>query len=235
MFCEADVCGWVTQPANTWSNLGFVVVGLWVLHLARKEGRAVAGLLGPIALATGVASTAFHATSTLFGQLADQSVMFLESALFVVLNVARVRAIGARTLIAAYLALALGSIVLLLRFETLGIAIFVAHVITFLGLELVLAFRRPRTTSYRALLGVGVTFVSSYALWWLDRLRILCDPHNHVFTAHGAWHLLGAASFYFWYRHYAQFPSMATIQPCPLPTRLASASPPGGSSPSSRS
>jgi len=221
VFCEADVCGWVTQPANTWSNLGFLVVGLFVVRLARAEGAPRAGLLGPIAIATGLASTAFHATSTLAGQLADQSVMFLESSLFIVLNVGRLRPIdskgesvgvlparrpiAARTLIAIYCVLAACSTALLLRFETMGIALFIGHVVTFLSLEAWLARRHRETTRYGALSLVGVTFASSYALWWLDKLRILCDPQNHLFTAHGAWHLLGATSFYFWYRHYAQF------------------------------
>jgi hypothetical protein len=24
-FCEETLCGWVKQPANTWSNIGFLV------------------------------------------------------------------------------------------------------------------------------------------------------------------------------------------------------------------
>ncbi len=48
-------------------------------------------------------------------------------------------------------------------------------------------------------------FALSYSLWWLDKLRIVCDPENHVFTLHSVWHFLGAASFYFWFRFYAQF------------------------------
>ena len=48
-------------------------------------------------------------------------------------------------------------------------------------------------------------FGVSYAIWWLDRLGVICDPTNHLVTGHAVWHLLGAASFLFWYRFLAQF------------------------------
>lgn len=204
-FCEEPLCGWVTEPANTWTNAGFVVVGVLLVALARRERGGAAGLLGPIAIATGLASTALHATSTLAGQLADQSAMFLESALFVTLDVRR--SVGWRppALVALYALLCLGSAAVLLAAPTLGIALFVAHVALFLALELRLFLRPRAATRYGPFVSAGGVFAASYLLWWLDRLGILCDPENHVLTAHGVWHLLGALSFYFWYRHFVQF------------------------------
>jgi hypothetical protein len=49
-FCEAPVCGWVTEPENTWSNVGFFIVGAIVLSDARRTGRQIAGSLGLIAI-----------------------------------------------------------------------------------------------------------------------------------------------------------------------------------------
>ncbi|MBM6401120.1 hypothetical protein [Phycicoccus sonneratiae] len=49
-FCEAAHPGWVRQPANTWSNLGFVVAGLAVAwHASRRDrlGGALAAHPGP--------------------------------------------------------------------------------------------------------------------------------------------------------------------------------------------
>jgi Ceramidase len=204
-FCERQLCAWVTEPANTWSNLGFFLTGALVLWWARRDGAARAGLFGVVALLTGFGSTALHATSTFIGQALDQGSMFLESGLFVVLNVARLWHPKRSNLVLSYLALVAPSITLLLYFETIGIALFVVEVVIFVALEARLALRDYRTTRYGPLAGVGVTFVLSYALWWLDHLRILCDPDNHIFTAHSAWHLLGALSFLFWYRHFAQF------------------------------
>lgn len=56
-----------------------------------------------------------------------------------------------------------------------------------------------------------VIFTISYGVWWLDRLEVVCDPHNHVVGGHAAWHLLGALSFVFWFRHYEQFAARPTV------------------------
>ena len=66
-FCEALVDGWVREPANTWSNVGFFVAAGYVAVLARRDRRPAAGWLWVLALATGLGSTAFHATATLAG------------------------------------------------------------------------------------------------------------------------------------------------------------------------
>src|SRR3954452_24155952 len=85
-FCEAARDGWVKQPANSFSNLGFVVAGLLV---ARRAGRA--GQLGDVrprraGLATayacvvvflGPASAAMHATQAEAGGQLDLLSMYL--------------------------------------------------------------------------------------------------------------------------------------------------------------
>jgi hypothetical protein len=208
-FCEADVCGWITQPANTWTNVGFLVAGAYILRAARRTPSGMAAWLGPIALLTAFTSSALHATSTFAGQAMDQSSMFLESSLFVAISVKRWRGWSPAPLAALYAGLVVVSTALLLWLETVGIALFVAQVVTFGAIELRLWFRERERTRYRALAAACATFAVSYALWWLDELRIVCDPNNHVFTLHGAWHLLGALSFPLWFRHFAQFASRA--------------------------
>ncbi len=204
-FCEEDRCAWITQPANTWSNVGFLIVGLLIVRRARSTVAPVAGLLGTIAILTAFTSSALHATGTFIGQAADQSWMFAESALFVTLSAGRWLGWRSARLVWFYIVLLASSVALLLRFETLGIALFTVHMVTFGAIEVRLLLRDGKTTDYRPLWWVGGLFVLSYALWWLDELRLVCDPHNHVFTLHSAWHFLGAASFYFWFRYYAQF------------------------------
>lgn len=202
--CERDLCGWIAQPAATWSNVGFFVAALVLWRWARRDaagGRpSDARWLAVIAAATGLGSIAFHATGTLAGQLLDQSVMFLETSLFLVLDLRR---LGARAGLGTYTAIAAGSSALLLVLPAAGIALFIGHAVLVGVLELAVLRRAPRP-SLRFLAGALGTLVSSYALWWLDAARLLCEPDNHVFTAHSAWHLLGAGSFLLWYRHFAQ-------------------------------
>ncbi len=208
-FCEENTCTWIAEPANTWSNVGFLVVGIALLRIAKREGWGRASWLGPIAIATGISSIAFHATDTFVGQALDQGVMLFESALFVVLDVGRWTGWPDRRLAACYAALVGLSVALLVAFRTVGIALFAGEVVAFAALEVALLLRtRSRgaaAASYTPLALVAGTFAVSYALWWVDKLGIICDPKNHLFGPHAAWHLLGAASFWFWYQFFAQF------------------------------
>jgi len=205
-FCEAPVCGWVTEPANTWTNVGFVIVGLWVLARARRDGRGALGWIGVAAIATGVGSAFFHGTSSLAGQLVDQNVMLAETSLFVALNVMRWRRWPNpdRRLALVALGILAPSLLALVLVPDAGIALFALHVVVMLALELALALRDRGAIRYHDLAVVGLLFALAWGLWWLDKLGLACDPDQHVMTLHGVWHLLGAASFIFWYRHYRQ-------------------------------
>ena len=75
--CEANLCGWITTPANTWSNLAYVAVGVWIWRRAAKRDLLAAGGLGPVSIAVGVTSFAFHASYTFAGQVLDYGGMFL--------------------------------------------------------------------------------------------------------------------------------------------------------------
>ena len=196
-FCEQRVCGWIVEPANTWTNVGFLIAGIAILFTPRGRARH----LGWIALVTGLASASFHATGTLVGQLFDQSAMFLETSLFIVIDLDRLKPRSQRV---RYLVLASSSIILLVTFPTAGIALFTLHSVGFVVLEVV-CFARSRARSYRSLIGAWLCFVASFLVWSLDKSGAVCEPQNHVLTLHGVWHLLGAISFALYYRHFRQF------------------------------
>src|SRR6478735_97334 len=77
-FCEAARDGWVKQPANSFSNLGFVVAGLviaWHAGRARLNGLATAYACMVVFL--GPASAAMHATQSELGGHLDLLSMYL--------------------------------------------------------------------------------------------------------------------------------------------------------------
>ena len=63
------------NPANTWSNLAYVALGLWMWRAAR--GRADLRRFGPASLAVGAFSFAYHASYTWALQFLDFVGMFL--------------------------------------------------------------------------------------------------------------------------------------------------------------
>ena len=87
-FCEAARAGWIRQPANTWSNLGFVVAGLSIAWYAGERARLGVTLGAHPGLATayavlvvllGPGSMAMHATQTDLGGHLDLLSMYLVS------------------------------------------------------------------------------------------------------------------------------------------------------------
>ena len=101
-FCEAFREGPIKQPANTWSNLGFVVAGLWVVRRAsidRKStvrssnliGRSVflSALYPALVVFLGPGSMAMHGSGTAWGATTDVLSMLLYIAFPVVYALAR--------------------------------------------------------------------------------------------------------------------------------------------------
>jgi hypothetical protein len=56
-FNETQVSGWITQPANTWTNLAYLVVGVIIFFIVRSTGKRNYLMLIPIsAILVGITS-----------------------------------------------------------------------------------------------------------------------------------------------------------------------------------
>jgi Ceramidase len=203
-FCEEPRCAWVVHPAETWSNVGFFLVGWLILRRARGRPFRPSLLLGLIMILTGVGSTLFHATGTFFGEALDLGSMYLQSSLFIALNARRLWRWQPRPTAALFAAILVPSLALLLAIRTLGVPLFIAQVVLFVALELRLLLRYG-SGRYGPLWAAVGAFALSYASWWLDKLGIVCNPRNHILTGHSVWHFLGALGGWYWYRFYSQF------------------------------
>ena len=217
-FCEAARPGWIRQPANTWSNVGFVLAGLAVAWYAGDRARLGLTLGAHPGLATayavlvvllGPGSMAMHATQTDLGGHLDLLSMYLVSGF--ALGYALMRFLGrGPALLAVVFALAVvAGMAVHLRGGSVpvvghvGNAAFGVEVVGAVSLEVAL-FRRPvaapgRVVRPRVRRGAGA------GLRDLDhRMRghAWCRP-DALLQQHGAWHVLGAVSAYLLFRHYA--------------------------------
>ena len=207
-FCEANLCSWIAAPADTWSNLGFVFAGLYLIFRARRDGARASRWIGPTAVAVGLASFAYHASYTFVLQVADRASMVLFISLLVALNLKRLGWPRDRV-VATYLALNVGSLALDLGFHRIfpeiDLIAFGSQVALVLALEWRLKARRPALEAappYRCLARAGAAFAVGWGFWWLDVTRVWCDPNNHLLQGHALWHLANAAAFLFVYRFY---------------------------------
>ena len=218
----------IRQPANTWSNLGFVLAGLanaW--HAGRRDrlGPALgahpvlATVLGVVVTLLGPASAAMHATQSDIGGQLDMLSMYLIAALAVAYAVTRLLRRGTATFAAIFLgALALCEVVdraggpmrVLMHTGNLAFAVVLVSAV---GIEVALGRRGDGVNLRWGALSLA-TFGLAFGIWNLGKSRQpWCDPDS-VLQPHALWHLLCAVAAYALYRAYAGAPS-ATRQDVP--------------------
>ena len=214
-FCERLQSGPVKQPANTWSNVGFFVVGLavggqaWRDVAARKargwDNRMVSSVAFPASYAClsvliGVGSAALHASTTRWAAELDLLAMHLWGAWCIAFATTRLR----RASDGLFVSVFAGQVVALVARLTLsteprypsGSSLFGAMIAAAIALELTGRWRNRRLVrmdNHHLAWAVGV-FLVAYACWRASSAAgPWCDPDS-LWQGHAVWHLLCAAS-----------------------------------------
>lgn len=203
-FCEDRLCGWVAEPSNTWSSIGYVIVGVWLMIThARRARDARLWAVAAAEVLIGLGSMAFHGTGTFAGELIDQAGMFMLSCLTLSYAAGKARKLSGAQTTALYAGTTIASTLSLLLVRPLGIPLFAVQLVAGLGWE-VLQWRSAEDKGpYRWLfVGLGI-FGVSFVIWALDISKVVCKPDNHLITGHAVWHVLNAISIERLYRFYA--------------------------------
>ena len=222
-FCEAARDGWVKQPANTLSNLGFVVAGLavgWRARFPKHLGDTLPRLPG---LATGYAclvvllgpaSAAMHATQSSLGGLLDMTSMYLVASFAAAYAVTRWRRRDSMFFWQVFVLLvAACELIGLWGWEVpvvhrAGNAAFALLLVVAVVVETMLRSVGPMRADLRYGVAALLSMLVAFATWNLSQYG-WCDPDSLV-QGHAAWHLLGAAAAYLLFRLYA---SEQTVEP----------------------
>ncbi|HXK25647.1 MAG TPA: ceramidase domain-containing protein [Myxococcota bacterium] len=208
-WCEAERCGWIVNPSDAWSNLLYLVLGVWMWREARQSGRADLARFGPAGVAIGVFSFAYHASYTFALQFFDFVAMFLFSFTVLARNAVRLRWIAPAHETRFFVACVALFSALVPPLFRVGFPI---QALVALGIAVALAqewrLRRrdgasPAYRSYRlALLLLGAAALASLA----DVTRAWCDPTSWL-QGHALWHVLSALALASLFRFYASLPS----------------------------
>jgi len=205
-FCEARLDGAVAEPANAWSSMAYVAIGLALLVRAVSGSRPVLVLVAVTGLLIGAGSFALHATASFVGQFLDEASMFLLSALAVTLALRRLLGWSPVACVKCYVGLSGASIALLAVVRTSGIPMFALHMAVAIGLEVELWRRGAEGVRYGALRAVLGIFAIASVLWCLDSTRMACSAErSHDFNGHVVWHALTAVCLLVYYRFQEQF------------------------------
>ena len=195
-FCEARLCEWVAEPANAWSNLIVVGIGVAIARIEFKDTTRGIPIIGASTIFLGIGSFFLHASATFIGQIVDLYGMFLVVAAFLAKQV-QIRWVTSSKVGAGVVVV--GTVVptlLTLMNDLMGIPSFVL----LLGLLLWLTLKNLRVHFQPAnqryfwwgvkLLAVAFTF------WTLDVTGVVCDPHVHWINGHAIWHVLCGLSIW---------------------------------------
>lgn len=214
-FCEGfrDYL-WTKQPANTWSNLSFILVGMAIGVRAGRRPHVEGNLMCstdfyPVLYASlvsflGPGSMALHASMTRWGGLVDSWSMFVYIMFAVFYAAARLRReyspkIFVLCFVSASIVLSAFRIPDILDTELLfGISIVAA-----IGLEIAVSrSRKDLTRDSRGLWGAALLFLTAFAIWLPSNDGgPLCTPDS-LFQGHVLWHMLtalSAGSLYLYY------------------------------------
>ncbi|MCC6809824.1 MAG: ceramidase domain-containing protein [Deltaproteobacteria bacterium] len=206
-WCEASTCAWIDEPANTWSNVAYLLAAALILWRSRQKGEPLfplARLFPTACLVLGLCSFAYHASLTFALQVFDFVGMFGFLYIPVTINLRRLDLV--RNENATYVGLIAASVVLLFVLRVLGAKY---QLMIALGVVLLLASeawaaRRSRARGPLTMLAVGVGFLIVAATFsGLDLARVFCDPNDHVVQGHAIWHLCSATALVFCHEYYA--------------------------------
>ena len=205
-FCEAsNIQSPIRQAANTYSSLGFVFSGMFIIASARKGNRFSVWysiLMGLASIIIGVGSTFYHASLTFIGQFFDVFGMFLLAAFMLVYAWERIWKLRISTTLGLFLTLNIFLSWLQIAIpDTRRYAFAIVLIIALVFEYYFRAKNKPQIDLRLLQVGIGL-LAGAYIIWILDNTRILC-LETSLLQGHSIWHVLGAISVWFLYRYYA--------------------------------
>lgn len=197
-WCEETLMGWVTEPANTWSNFAFVLSGLLIIKLKSRPDHKLLQLMPFMVICLGFLSGFYHATNAWITQLGDFLGMYIVATIPLLMNIERLglksaSSLGSYVLVNIFL-VGLTAWAYYMKFP---IQLLFAILMGFVLLTEVMLLKSSPLPSYRNLMislgffAIGATFSA------LDVTRTMCDPQNHVVQGHAIWHLFTSVGVYF--------------------------------------
>lgn len=221
-FCEAAHDGWVRQPANSFSNAGFVLAGLFVAHRVDRHtpadavmSRSVGTFYACLVVILGPASAAMHATQTEWGGHLDMLSMYLIAGFAAAWSWVRWTRRGSTAFVTAYVACVTACELAGLWPDPVPVVHYAGNLA--FGLLLVAAvvletrvWRRGETSLvFRHGIVALALMLVAFTIWLLSNAG-WCDPQSWV-QGHAAWHLLCAVAAYWLFRMYASERRSATV------------------------
>lgn len=195
-WCEASACSYFSEPANTWSNLGFLIVGI---YLIRTRNSPEARRFGWIVAVMGVLSAIYHATNNAFTQRLDFLGMALMTSYLLIWVVSGFALKGFSFLKNYWFFVSLNLLIVIIL-DALKIPIQLLLMLNAVPLLLAQLYLilclKNRRGAVDFFLSFGVLVVAQISAQ-IDLKRIYCDPAHPWLHGHVIWHGLCALAMLF--------------------------------------
>jgi hypothetical protein len=211
-FCEQNLNSWISEPANTWSNISYIAVGVFILvFLAKKYGRGFSDILPVIAIYTGLTSGVYHASDSFLFQVFDLSSMYLFSSFLLSYTLKQLTGFRSHAFYIVFvLSFAVSLIVLLVVRKQIGDYLFGVQIAFVIGAEVGIDLSRVKKARYWSFYTALAIFGVAWIVWILDYTKVWCNPQNHIIQGHALWHVLNSLCFVFAFIFYKQFEPVGT-------------------------
>ncbi len=219
-FCEAARAGFIKQPSNTFSNIGFVIAGivaafqLYNGQFQQNANELTRTRFFPIFLCAfmvllGPGSMAMHATESAMGGYFDMLSMYLIAAIMFSYAFKRLFHTSTITFLIVFMAaLAICHVFHYSNWQFpvvtfAGSFIFAVFITLAMLGEFAHQMKDHTQIEKKYAFACTLSFLTAFAVWltgWDD--HPWCDPDS-LLQAHAIWHLLCALAVYFLFRLYA--------------------------------
>ena len=195
-WCEPTTCAIINEPANTWSNLPYMIVGLILIKKMRDKP---INSFPWVIFFMGLFSFIYHASNNYLTQMLDFVGMFLFMSFMLAFNLKRFLPNAFSFGSAFWFFMFLNTMIFLL-FGILDMPvqkIMLMNTIPIVILEFLNGYLERMLKSYRYFILALFFLITAQAAAILDIQRIYCEPDNIWLHGHVVWHLLGAVAMWF--------------------------------------
>ncbi len=196
-WCEPTICALVNEPANTWSNLPFLLVGIYLW--LRKDSPPVKQF-GLVVFLMGLFSGIYHATNNLLTQYFDFLGMALMTSYLLSIVTQRIQRAEVRPYDRSFWIFLSVNLTILLFFQVLKIPPQTMMLLGGLGILLgegIYTLKFGRAKGFFFFVLSLSTLIVAQVFAQIDLKRIWCEPSNAILHGHVIWHVLCALGMYF--------------------------------------
>ncbi|MCT4642845.1 MAG: ceramidase [Bacteriovoracaceae bacterium] len=208
-WCEPTQCSLINEPANTWSNLAFIIPGIFIFLLSKTLKNKLHMTLGISIIVMGAFSFIYHATNNFATQFLDFFGMYAFTGTLISINLYRLSSTLNKYRASTYIIIYLLNIALFFVFHYWILSIqfsVILNVLVALTLEIINFIKnQDKTIKYTNLFLLVLFMAVAQTFSLLDHKRIWCEPDNIILHGHALWHFFAGIASWFSYKYYKQF------------------------------